>query len=1305
MSGMTVFLLSLPILWLLRRIFLPYLWKDVDFFYKSMRYLKYVEDSLNSDPPFLMLDMFYYQVSSKPRKTFIFYQDEVYTYKDIDLKSNQLAWTLKQYTKLQEGDCVAIFLGNEPAFIWTWLGLAKIGCPMACLNYNIRAKSFLHCFKSSGAKVLIAAPELQNALEEVLPALEEDGVQVFYLSRESPTIGVDSLLDKMDFASEKSVPRSYRSKVNGHSLALYIYTSGTTGLPKAAIVSQGRLVMSMSLATLSGLTSQDVMYIPLPLYHGSGLMIGVRGCIQQGASVVLRKKFSVSQFWDDCRKYNVTVIHYIGELLRYLCNTPKKDNDKDHCVRLAQGNGLRADVWKEFIQRFGDIKVYEFYAATEGNAIFFNYTGKVGAVGRSTFLFKFFRPYELIKFDVEKEEPIRDNAGHCVHVAKGEVGLLIGKITKKAPFVGYAGDKSQTEKKILKDVFQKGDLYFNSGDLLMEDKDGFVYFHDRVGDTFRWKGENVATTEVADVIGMTDFVEEANVYGVAVPYHEGRIGMVSIKLKEGKNFDGEKLYAKVVEYLPNYARPYFMRIQDSIEVTGTFKQRKVGLVQDGFNPLIVKDPLYVLDENEKRYKPMDLNIYNQIVLRKEGAIRKLIRSSAAVAVVCSCVCCVVCCVLALLGYAERICIFLCYKLVTVCKTSLNLTEFIPFCYSICPVEMSAMKSAVLSLPILWLLRRIFLPYLWKDIDFFYRSMRYLKFVEKSLKSDPPFLVLDMFYYQVSSKPQKTFIFYQDEVYTYKDIDLKSNQLAWTLKQYTKLQEGDCAAIFLGNEPAFIWTWLGLAKIGCPMACLNYNIRAKSFLHCFKSSGAKVLIAASELQDAVEEVLPALVEDGVQVFYLSRESPTIGVDSLLDKMDFASDESVPRSYRSQAKSQSPALYIYTSGTTGLPKAAIISQGRLLRSSSISTLAGLTSQDVLYIPLPLYHSAGLMIGIRGCIQQGASLVLRKKFSVSQFWDDCRKYNVTVIHYIGELLRYLCNTPKKDNDKDHCVRLAIGNGLRADIWKEFVQRFGDINIFEFYGATEGNTLFFNYTGKVGAVGRSSFLIKFFRPYDLIKFDIEKEEPIRDNAGYCVHVAKGKAGLLIGKITEQAPFIGYARDMSQTEKKKLKDVFQKGDLYFNSGDLLMEDKDGFIYFHDRVGDTFRWKGENVATTEVADVIGMTDFVEEANVYGVAVPFHEGRIGMVSIKLKEGKNFDGEKLYAKVVEYLPNYARPHFVRLQDAIEVTGTFKQRKVGLVQDGFSPLTIKDPLYVLDENEKCYKPLDLSTYNALVDRKSKL
>ncbi|KGL76971.1 Very long-chain acyl-CoA synthetase, partial [Tinamus guttatus] len=454
----------------------------------------------------------------------------------------------------------------------------------------------------------------------------------------------------------------------------------------------------------------------------------------------------------------------------------------------------------------------------------------------------------------------------------------------------------------------------------------------------------------------------------------------------------------------------------------------------------------------------------------------------------------------------------------------------------------------------------------------------------------------------------------------------------------------------------------------------------------------------ELKESVEGILPSLKEQNVKVYYLSRTTVTEGVESFLDKVDAASDEPTPLSWRTDITSKTPAMYIYTSGTTGLPKAAVINHERILLACGLFDAGKVTSEDIVYTALPLYHSSALLIGVNGCIMKGATIVLRAKFSASQFWDDCRKYNVTVIQYIGEVLRYLCSVPQRKNDRDHRVRLAIGNGIRSDVWKEFIQRFGNIHILEFYASTEGNISFVNYTGKIGAVGRVNCLQKKVLHYELIKYDVEKDEPVRDENGYCIKVPKGKPGLLVCKITEYAPFSGYAGAKHQTEKKQLKDVFKKGDLYFNSGDLLVIDNDNFIYFHDRIGDTFRWKGENVSTTEVADILGLIDYVQEVIVYGVSVPGYEGRIGMACIRLKENCEFNGENTYRHVHAHLPNYARPRFIRIKSAIELTATFKYRKVQLMDEGFNPAVIKDCLYILDEKENTYVQMTQAIYNSV-------
>ncbi|XP_053345546.1 hsFATP2a_ACSVL_like domain-containing protein [Clarias gariepinus] len=612
---------------------------------------------------------------------------------------------------------------------------------------------------------------------------------------------------------------------------------------------------------------------------------------------------------------------------------------------------------------------------------------------------------------------------------------------------------------------------------------------------------------------------------------------------------------------------------------------------------------------------------------------------------------------------------------------------------------SLLVAGVCALPALLALLGALCPYLLQDCAYMLRAARFGLRLERYKRKARFYSILDCFVDAVRKHPHKPFIHFTGETHSYSDVDRESNKVARALQEVAGLKQGDVVALFLGNDPRFIWIWLGLAKLGCASALLNFNIRSKSLLHCFSCCGANVLVVDEELCSAVEEILPALREKGIRVYVLSDACSTDGIKGISQAIAQASDEALSPSLRANVKYTSTALYIYTSGTTGLPKAATVTHEKVWAASFIQGVSGVTSKDVFYINLPLYHSAGFLIGFTGCIERGNTVVLRRKFSATQFWDDCKKYNVTVMQYIGETMRYLCNTPKRDNDRDHKVKIAIGNGVRSDVWNEFLGRFGNIHVRELYASTEGNIGFINYTTKVGVVGRVNYLHKKFFPYSLIKFDIEKEEPVRNADGFCVPVAPGEPGLLVGKITIKSPFAGYAGNKQQTEKKRLRDVFVKGDLYFNSGDLLKIDHENFVYFQDRVGDTFRWKGENVATTEVSDILSMVDCIEEANVYGVTVKGHEGRIGMAAIVLKEGKEFDGVDTCRVVANYLPVYAQPRFIRIQSSLELTGTFKMKKVKLVEEGFDPALIRDPLYFLDVVEKKYTTLTQEMYNSVI------
>ncbi|KAM9820787.1 long-chain fatty acid transport protein 6 [Neosynchiropus ocellatus] len=615
---------------------------------------------------------------------------------------------------------------------------------------------------------------------------------------------------------------------------------------------------------------------------------------------------------------------------------------------------------------------------------------------------------------------------------------------------------------------------------------------------------------------------------------------------------------------------------------------------------------------------------------------------------------------------------------------------------------SALLAGVFSASVF---QKLCFPYFWRDLVFLLTVVRYGLKLELFKLSSRVCTVLDRFVQQAQRIPDKPFVIYDGSVHTYRAVDERSNRLANVFLHSVQLKRGDCVALLMNNEPDFLCAWFGLAKVGCSVAFLNTNIRSRSLLHCFNCCGAKTLIVGADLLECLDGILPSLIEDNIQVWAMKSKSEQTQVRTLLDLMEVASTRPVPAELRATSSLKAPTLYIFTSGTTGLPKAAVITHLQSLKAAGGFWAFGATQDDVFYIPLPLYHSAASLIGIGGTIELGATCVLKKKFSASQFWNDCRKYNVTVFQYIGELCRYLCNQPKTDMDMVHKVRMGVGNGLRQDVWQDFQSHYGNIKMCEVYGSTEGNLCFMNHIGKIGTVGRSNFFYRLLFKYDLVRYDMVKDEPVKDQYGFCQRVEKGETGLLLSKVSALSPFFGYAGSKQLTEKKLIRNVFVKGDAYFNTGDLMAEDHEGFICFRDRVGDTFRWKGENVATTEVTETLGLVDFIQEANVYGVQVPGHEGRAGMAAMIVRWGFKFDGKKLFEHVVRDLPSYARPLFIRLQETMEMTSTFKQQKFQLVQSGFNPSTISDPLFVLNYPQQSYIPLIDSIYRSIISGECKL
>ena len=563
--------------------------------------------SINNDENFIITNKISSFADKTPDSIAIYFEDKEITYKEFINRANQYShWFLDN--GLKKGDVVALLMENRPEFLMSWIGIAQVGGTTALINTNLTGHPLNHSLSISGAKKLILGKELLDNFETTNDSIKSSfQVWVEGESNKTKFNNLNQNLEKFE-----TIKPTVAYNVTNQDVALYIYTSGTTGDPKAATITHRRLrLMLMGFASAVLPKKTDKVYNVLPLYHSAGGIIAVGLALTSGASLVLKRKFSVNDFWLDVKKYNVTIFQYIGELCRYLLNAPKNKFENNHNLRIATGNGLRPDIWDDFKNRFKIKKILEFYGATEGNISLINYDGKSGAIGRVPSYLKSMLNIEIVKFDVEKEEPLRDEKGFCIPCEIDEVGEAIGEIQIDAGgFDGYV-DKQATQKKILRDVFTKDDQWFRSGDLLSRDKDGYFYFVDRIGDTFRWKGENVATSEVAHAFQGFHNIEEVNVYGVDLPGNDGRAGMAAIVTKS--DIDLEELYNHLKNSLPSYAMPIILRVQKEIEITGTFKHKKVDLVKEGYNPQNVSDPLFFIDDKNGNYINLDDNLYEKII--------------------------------------------------------------------------------------------------------------------------------------------------------------------------------------------------------------------------------------------------------------------------------------------------------------------------------------------------------------------------------------------------------------------------------------------------------------------------------------------------------------------------------------------------------------------------------------------------------------------------------------------------------------------------------------------------------------------
>jgi fatty-acyl-CoA synthase len=536
---------------------------------------------------------------------------ESFTYRTLAERSAKYArWAIAR--GIAKGDVVALLMPNRPEYMAIWLGITRVGGIVALLNTNLTGSGLAHGVNTAAPRYLIVDATL---LDRVI-ALGQDLAS-------APAIWVhgsgDDQFERIDADIERYPNDALRDgecrSVTIDDRALYIYTSGTTGLPKAANVSHARLMQwSYWFAGLMDTQPSDRIYNCLPMYHSVGGVLATGAVLVSGGAVIIRETFSARQFWTDIVAWNCTLFQYIGELCRYLLQTEPHPHETVHRIRLCCGNGLRPEVWTPFKERFRIPHILEFYAATEGNVSLVNVEGRPGAIGRVPRFLAHRFPAALVKYDAEADTPVRDARGFCVRCAPHEVGEAIGRIPIDrskvgSRFDGYTNEQA-SEEKILRDVFEPGDAWFRTGDLMRQDEHGYFYFVDRVGDTFRWKGENVATAEVAETICGFPGIKEAAVYGVTIPGTDGRAGMATIAADE--RFDLAAFRTHIVDRLPEYACPLFLRVRDRLDITDTFKHTKHALMREGYDPSAIRDAIYFNDRERQAFVRLDRSLYDRI---------------------------------------------------------------------------------------------------------------------------------------------------------------------------------------------------------------------------------------------------------------------------------------------------------------------------------------------------------------------------------------------------------------------------------------------------------------------------------------------------------------------------------------------------------------------------------------------------------------------------------------------------------------------------------------------------------------------
>jgi citronellyl-CoA synthetase len=583
-------------------------WRLYDFFNTTIQNKKAGPDDNVSIGKYLEFNAERY-----PSNPAIYYEDIMYTYKEFNENINQYANYLLSLG-VTKGDVINIFVENRPELLFLIVAMSKIGTIGALINTRQRSSTLLHSLTLNPVKIHIIGEELIKPFEEVKSELGLTGKEKLFFLKDKGKIDIpeDFVELQKEIENESRENPLIKTEIKGKDTYIYIFTSGTTGLPKAAHIRNLHTVSSIIAwsKVILHMTPDDIMYISLPLFHSNAIHIAWSAAIGGGSAIAIARGFSVRNFWKDIKKFNATCFNYIGEICRYLYNQPPTPEDRNHRVYKICGNGLNLEIWKEFKERFGIREVYEHYGMTEMWGAFVNYLNLDCTVGYNA------APYAIVKYNIEKNEPERDKNGFLQRVEEGQAGLLIIEAWSEYVFAGYT-DKKASETKLLYDVFEKGDVWMNAGDIVRNIGYSHAQFVDRLGDTFRWKGENVSTTEVEEVISSFESIEHTSVYGVEIPGTEGRAGMASIiatTTHEEFNFAS---FLKVLQNnLPKYAIPIFIRFLSELSTTSTYKIQKFDKKKVGFNITKTNDPVYVLLPKTSNYTRISKEIYENLLNEK-----------------------------------------------------------------------------------------------------------------------------------------------------------------------------------------------------------------------------------------------------------------------------------------------------------------------------------------------------------------------------------------------------------------------------------------------------------------------------------------------------------------------------------------------------------------------------------------------------------------------------------------------------------------------------------------------------------------